>query len=151
MAGISAVSSSKTFAAGGVDVAASGFLTGDQVALTTSPTGTNYQWALSRPSGSNALRGALSGDDEAKAAFTPDVAGIYAVSVTVDGTVYILRLSVTMLAQSTTLEALRLTPVADSQVPAPAVGHALYSSSTQGSLAVKNAAGAVFTVNLTAV
>jgi hypothetical protein len=109
MAGISAVSSSKTFAAGGVDVAASGFLTGDQVALTTSPTGTNYQWALSRPSGSNALRGALSGDDEAKAAFTPDAPGVYAVSVTVDGTVYILRIGVTMLAQSTALESLRLT------------------------------------------
>lgn len=151
MSGITAVSSTKTHAASGVDVADSGFITGDAIALTASPTGTNYQWSLARPSGSNAARGALSGDASATAAFTPDAAGIYAISVTVDGVVYILRLSVAQLVQSTTLEALRMTPVADSQVPPPAVGHALYFSSTQNTIALKNAAGAVFTVNLTAV
>lgn len=151
MAGITAVASSKTHAASGVDVAASGFIAGEEIRLTATPTGTDYLWAMSRPSGSNALRSAIGGDDEATAVFTPDAVGIYAITVDVDGTTYILRISVSALAQTNAIDVLRLTPVADSQVSAPAVGGALYWSSTQGRLALKDSAGDVFTVNLTAV
>lgn len=150
MSGITAVSSTTTHAASGVDVSVAGYITGDQVVLTTSPTGTDYLWSLASPSGSNAARLRFAGSDTATASFTPDVPGIYAVAVVVDGTTYMLRLSVTQLAQSTVLEALRLTPVADSQIAAPAVGHALYFSSTQNTLALKDASGTVFKVNLTA-
>jgi hypothetical protein len=150
MAGITAIAASKTHAASGADVSDSGYITGETVALTTSPTGTNYLWSLAAPSGSNAARLRFAGEDTATASFTPDVAGIYAVAVVVDGTTYMLRLSVTQLAASTVLEALRLTPVADSQIAAPAVGHALYFSSTQNTLALKDSSGNVFKVNLTA-
>jgi hypothetical protein len=149
--GITAVASTTTHAASGADVSVSGYITGETVALTASPTGTNYQWSLAAPSGSNSARLRFAGDDTSTASFTPDVPGIYAVAVVVDGTTYMLRLSVTQLAASTVLEALRLTPVPDSQIAAPAVGHALYFSATQNTLALKNAAGAVFSVNLTAV
>lgn len=149
MAGIVAAAASKTHAASGADVSDSGFITGEQVALSVTPTGTDYQWALAIPSGSSSARVRFSGDDTATASFTPDVAGIYSVSVVVDGTTYILRLSVTQLAQSTTLEALRLIPVADSQVPAPAVGVAVYYSSTRSALVVKDTSNTVRTVTLT--
>jgi hypothetical protein len=148
MAGINAIAGSATHAASGVDVAVSGFVTGETIALTAAPTGTDYQWALSAPSGSNALRVGLAGTDEAAAAFTPDVAGLYAVSVVVDGTTYILRLSVTQLVQSYALEALRFSPVADSQVPTPATGVALYFSSTQGALTIKDTSGDTHTVTV---
>lgn len=148
MSGITAVASSATHAASGADVTASGFVTGETVALSTSPTGTNYQWALASPSGSNAARVRFAGDDTATASFTPDVAGVYAISVTVDGVVYALRLTVTQLAQSYALEALRLLPVADAKVPAPSAGVALYFSATQNALAVKDTGGVVHTVNI---
>jgi|1185.fasta_scaffold03947_3 hypothetical protein len=149
MSGITAISSTTTHAASGADVSVAGYLTGDQIALMTSPTGTDYQWAISLPSGSNALRAGLAGDDTATASFTPDAPGVYAVSVTVDGTVYILRIGVTMLAQSTALEALRLLPVTDSQIATPSLGAALYYSSTRNALAMKGTDGVVHTVNLT--
>lgn len=148
MSGISAIGSSATHVASGVDASASGFITGEAVALTTVPAGTDYIWALSTPTGSNAARVRFAGEDDATASFTPDVPGVYAVSVTVDGVAYALRIAVTQLAQSYALEALRLLPVADAQVPAPAAGVALYFSSTQSGLAVKDAAGDVHLVTI---
>lgn len=149
MAGIVAVSSSQTHSPASADDTASGYITGDQIVLTTNPTGTNYSWALSSPSGSNALRVRFAGDDQPSASFVPDVSGVYSVVAVVDGVTYTLRLSVTQLAQSTALEALRLLPVADSQVPPPPVGVALYYSSTQGALAVKDPSNTVKKVTLT--
>jgi hypothetical protein len=151
MAGIVAVASSSTHADDGADAVAVGFITGEQIKLTANPVGADYLWALAIPSTSNAARSRISGEEEKTAYFTPDAAGVYAVTVNVDGTTYILRLTVTQLAQSTALEALRLSPVADSQVAVPAAGAALYWSSTQDALALKDATGDVFTVDLTAV
>lgn len=148
MSGISAVAATTTHAASGPDVSVSGYLTGEQVVLTTSPTGSDYLWSLAAPSGSNAARLRFAGEDTATASFTPDVPGIYAVNVTVDGTVYALRLSVTQLAQSTALEALRLLPVADSQIAVPTVGVALYYSSTQAALSIKGTDGVVHKVTV---
>jgi len=148
MAGINASAASKTHAASGADVAVSGFITGEQVSLTATPGGTNYTWTISLPSGSSALRVGFAGDDTASAAFTPDVPGLYAVTAIVDGATYFLRLSVTQLAVSYALEALRLSPVANSQVPAPAVGGALFWSADSGALCVKDSAGTVRTVTV---
>lgn len=146
MSGINAISASKTHSATGVDVAVSGFITGQEVALSTTPTGSGYQWAQSLPSGSNAIRAALSADDEAVAKFTPDAPGIYALSVVVDGTTYILRMSVARLAASSGVDVLLLPPIADSQVAAPALGRALYFSSDQNALCTKDPAGTVTVV-----
>jgi hypothetical protein len=149
MSGITAVAQTTTHAASGADVSVAGFLVGETIALSTAPTGSSYQWALSAPSNSNQVRSALSGATEATASFTPDASGIYAISVTVDGTVFILRITVTMLAVSTALEALRLLPVADAQISTPAAGIALYYSSTQSALSFKDAAGNVRKVTFT--
>jgi hypothetical protein len=151
MAGIVAVASSSTHTDSGVDEVAVGFIVGEQIRLTANPVGTDYLWAHSIPSTSNAARSRLSGEDEATAYFTPDAAGVYGIALIVDGTAYILRITVTQLAQSTALEALRLSPVADSRIAVPAAGAALYWSATQNALAIKDADGDVFTVDLTAV
>lgn len=150
MAGINAVASSKTHAASGVDVAVAGFIAGEQVALTTDPTGTDYQWAIALPAGSNSARVGFAGDTEAAASFTPDVTGLYAVMVTVDGTTYYLRIAVVALAISSSLEGLRFSPVANDQIPTPAVGGILFWSSDEDALAVKGVSGLVRTVDTTA-
>jgi hypothetical protein len=151
MAGVNAVSSSKTHAATGVDVAVGGWVTGQEIALSTTPTGSGYQWAQSLPSGSNAIRAALSTDDDATVKFTPDAPGIYAISVVVDGTTYIIRLLVARLATSSGVDVLLLPPIADSQVAAPALGRALYFSSDQNAVCLKDPDDNVFTVDVTAV
>lgn len=151
MAGITAIASSKTHAASGVDVTASGFIAGEGITLTASPTGTDYLWSIALPSGSSAARVGFAGETEASASFTPDVTGLYSASVTVDGTVYVLRMSVTAIAASSLVQLLRLSPIADEEAPTPTVGGGLYWSSTQGALALKDSAGDVFTVDVTAV
>lgn len=125
--------------------AASGFITAEQITLGTSPTGTVYSWGIAKPSGSTA-RGNLSDDDVAAPVFTPDIAGVWCLTCTVDGTPYTLRLTVTQLAESTALDALRLSPVADSAVPAPALGAVIYYSSTQDALVTKEPDGDVIPV-----
>ena len=129
MAGITANSASVTMAGGdtAADKAVGGFVTGEAVALATSPTGSTYQWAISRPEGSSAARATLSSASSATPSFTPDVGGYYTVSCTVDGTtVYVLRASVTQVAVTTALEALRLQPKSAASVVAPPVGRALF-------------------------
>lgn len=151
MAGITATASTTSHAASGATATAGGFICGEQVALTATPTGTVYAWTLSLPSGSSAARVGFAGEDESEASFTPDISGTYTISVDVDGTVYTLTLSVVNLAASNSLEALRLSPVADAQIPTPAVGCTLYWSSTQDALSVRDSNGDVFTIDLTVV
>lgn len=50
--GILANSASVTMASSSSDDVASGFVTGESIALTTNPTGTSYEWTLGRPEGS---------------------------------------------------------------------------------------------------
>jgi len=144
MAGIIAVAASASVlaAATAVDKNASGFITGEQIVLSTTPTGSAYSWGLSKQSGATA-RSDLDDGSAATPVFTPDVAGVYNITVDVDGTEYTLRLTVTQLAQSTPLEAVRFSPVADSAVPTPALGAALYYSSDQDALVTKLADGSV--------
>lgn len=148
MAGILANSASKTMVAAdtSADNNVSGYTTGEQVTLSASPTGSSYAWGLAIPQGSTAARSRLSDATAASPTFTPDVAGYYVATCTVDGAFYVLRLSVTQSAISTTIEALRLQPKADADVRAPSTGAALYWSSTQGALVIKTSNGTVHTI-----
>jgi hypothetical protein len=149
MPGLLANSASKTQTVTSADATSTGYVTGERVVLTTTPTGTDYAWAISLPSGSSPVRARLSSATAAAPTFTPDIGGTYTIVCTVDGsTTYVLRITVTAIALSVPTEVLRLAPVADASVPAPAVGLALYYSATQSALCVKNAAGAVFPVDL---
>ncbi|HEU4544342.1 MAG TPA: hypothetical protein VFR23_24640 [Jiangellaceae bacterium] len=151
MAGISATAIAASHAASTADASASGFIVNERITLATSPTGSSYAWSLSAPSDSSIASSGLDDDTAAGPKFTPDVAGYYVVSVTVDGaTLYVLRLAVAAPGVVRLGEIQNLMPLTDSQVPTPQAGVNLYYSSTQGALSVKTTAGAVFTINLTA-
>lgn len=145
MAGIKANSVSVSMLDGdtAVDQAKAGYVTAEQVTLTTTPTGASYSWALSTPAGSTA-RADLSSTTAAGPVFTPDVAGYYVVTVTVGGsTAYILRLSVTQVAAVDTYEAVRFAPKAPTAVPTPPLGEAMFFSSTDARLVSKDTSGVV--------
>lgn len=144
MAGISAVSASKTHNASGADVAATGFLVGERIALADDPGGDGYAWNLSAPSDSAPARSALDDDTDAAPTFIPDVPGYYVVSVTVDGsTLHVLRLAVASVATVRTGEALHLLPLTNAQVSTPQTGVSLYYSTDAGKAVVKDSAGVV--------
>lgn len=144
MAGILANSASVSMSSGLADNTKAGFVVGEQITLSTLPTSTLYAWAQAIPAGSAPARSALSDDDVASPRFTPDVAGIYTLTCTVDGvTVYILRLSVTLRAAASVTDALRFSPIADASVAAPAVGRTLYFSSDANALVTKDPSGTV--------
>jgi hypothetical protein len=148
--GILANSASKTQSSSSSDDVTSGYVVNEKVVLTTNPTGTNYSWAISLPSGSSPVRAGLSGDTGSSVTFKPDVGGIYTIVCTVDGTTtYTLRVTVVDVVLMTPLEALRLAPVADASIPAPpATVLALYNSIEQSGLVVKDSAGDIFPVEL---
>lgn len=144
MAGISAVSASKSAAASGADVAVTGFLVGERIALSTTPTGNGYQWAMAAPSDSAPARSALDDDTDGAPTFIPDVAGYYVLSVTVDGsTTYVLRIAVASVATVRVGEVLHLLPLADSQVSTPQAGVSFYYSTDAGKAVVKDTTGTV--------
>lgn len=122
-----------------------GYVRNERVTLSTTPTGTTYQWALSRPAGSSAARCYLSATDTAAPTFTPDIEGEYLVTCTVDGTTaYTISATVLDVAISNTVQVMRLSPLADASVPTPASGVLnVFNSSALGEMAVKNSAGAV--------
>ncbi len=151
MAGILANSVSVTQLSASADASVSGYVTAEQIVLSTTPTGASYAWALGKPSGATA-RSDLTDDTGASVAFTPDVAGYYVVTCTVgSSTIYVARISVTQSAAATSVEALRLQPKSNASVPTPSTGVALFYSSDESALCVKDASGDVFTVDLTAV
>jgi hypothetical protein len=127
----------------------SGYLVNETITLTTTPTGASYAWTMSRPSGSSASLSASTGTG---VTFRPDREGYYVITCTVGGsTVYVLRVGAVTIGNVITLSAHRFIPIADAQVPTPTSGVTLYYSSTQSSLAIKTTAGAVRTVDSTAV
>jgi hypothetical protein len=148
MAGILANSPSKTMVSGdaGVDQSVTGFITGERIVLGAVPAGVSYSWGLSVPAESAVARSRLSDSTAAAPTFTPDVTGVYVLTLLVDGTTYVLRLSVRQVAISQFSEVLRFTPIADSQVPAPALGRAVYFSETQGALVEKRPDGSVHVI-----
>ncbi len=149
MAGILANSASKTMlaAATSADNSVAGRVTGEQITLTVSPSGTDYTWSQSIPSGSTPRRSALSDSTGASVTCTPDVAGTYTVTCIVDSTTtYVLRIGVTSTAISQLAEAIRQSPKEDSTVPAPSLGLTLFFSDTIDQLAVKDPSDRVWPV-----
>ncbi len=139
-------------AATSADNSVSGRVTGEQITLTVSPSGSDYQWSLAMPSGASQARSALSAETGASVTFTPNAAGVFTAVVLVDSTTsYTLRISITSTAISTLVETIRLSPKTDASVPAPSAGMMLYYSSDQDALCVKDPDDAVSTVDLTAV
>jgi len=124
-----------------VDNARAGYITGERIVLGTNPTGSSYTWGLSIPQGSSVERSALSSVTAAAPTFLPDVGGEYIATCTVDGISYVLRMSVTKTAVSTTQEALRLQVKANAGVPAPPTGSVLFHSDDFAHLAAKDALG----------
>ncbi|MHC4648224.1 MAG: hypothetical protein ACYTBJ_22420, partial [Planctomycetota bacterium] len=104
-----------------------------------------YLWTQAVPDASaearSALKGAVTG---ASVRFTPDVAGIYSVTCTVDGsTTYVLRIDVVALAVTRFADASRFPQRANATVPAPTTGSALFHSEEEGGLSVKTPGGTV--------
>ncbi len=142
--GILANSASVTMTTSTSDDVSSGYVTGEQIALSTNPSGTTYLWGWSIPSGSAAGRSALQSPTDPNPTFVPDQAGTYLLTCTVDTTtVYVLRVTVAAVSVSESAQVLRLSPVGDATVPPPAAGVCLYFSSTQNALVTKAPDGTV--------
>ena len=151
MAGIKWASASLVMADGdtAADKSISGLVVGERATLSTTPTGTVYSWSLAIPSASAAARSALDDDDAARPKFTPDAAGTYTITCTVDGTSYSLRATVASVTIAESAQAIRFSPIADTTIPTPSQGVTVYYSSTQSSLAFKDDAGDVYTIDAT--
>lgn len=144
MAGIGAVSSTKSHTAAGADVNATGFVTKEQIALTADISGSGYAWSIAIPSDSAPNQSALDDAEGATPKFTPDVPGYYTITVVVDGaTTYTLRLAIVAAAVARQCEALNFTPMANSQIPTPQTGFTVFNSSDLPGMAKKDTAGTV--------
>lgn len=151
MSGILANSSSKTMVSGdtAVDQTTSGFVTLDEITLSTTGTPASYAWGCAKPSASTD-RAVLSSRTAASPTITPDVAGYYTITCVVDGTTtYILRIAVALVAAVSTLTVIRFVPIADAAVPTPASGRSVYYSSTAGAMVEKRPDGTVHTLDVT--
>ena len=138
MAGILANSASKTMTSGSADNSVSGYLVGEQIVLTVTPTGTNYVWAIAKPSGSSTARSNLDATTGASVKFTPDAEGYFTVSCVVDSTTtYTLRIAAQAIGTVTYHSASNFSPLNNAQVPVPALGATLFYSSENGALSYK--------------
>jgi len=145
MAGIKANSATQTMGDGdtAADQSVSGYVVGEKITLSTTGSPSSYSWGQATPSGSTS-RADLSSFTSATPVFTPDVAGYYVITVTVDGsTAYVLRISVIDTAPVDVAQAHRYPPVADGSVPTPALGETHFYSSTGSRMKKKTAAGTV--------
>ena len=153
MAGITAISVSKTIASGdtATDKTATGFIAGERVALGTDPAASTHQWSMARPADSSS-NADLSDETAAAPTFYLEVAGYYVIRCLVDGaTEYLLRISVTEPATATVRNAVNYQPVLDAAVPTPTAGVTVYYSSDQDALVYKDTAGDLFTFDVTAI
>lgn len=151
MAGIIATSATTNNSSDtAADQSVSGYLSGEAIVLTATPSGTAYSWAFSKPSTSR--RAVLTSATASNPQFTPDVSGMYVAVLTLDtSTTYILRIQVLELGSALDISTVRCLELADAQVPTPAAGANLYYSTTQGSLAIKRPDASIETINTTAV
>jgi hypothetical protein len=153
MAGIKANSTSQTMGNDdtAVDKTVSGYVRAEAIVLTTYPTGTTYSWGQTKPAGAG-VSSELTSATDAGPQFTPDAAGTWLVTCTVDGTSYQIRIGVSALTFAESVQAIRLTPINDSEVPTPTGGTViLYNSVEQGGLTKKDDAGDLYTIDETAV
>lgn len=144
MAGVLANSVSQTMEAADsatVKVVA-GYLSGEQIALSLTPTPSSVVWSQSIPSGSVPLHSALSSATSLSPRFTPDVGGDYVLTAVVDGsTVYKITIGVDQAAVTRSLEAIRYTPKAAATVTAPVQGQATFFDDDEGRIRAKNPDG----------
>lgn len=147
MAGIVAVSATTdNIGSTSPDQNLSGYVTREQITLSTDPTGSSYRWAITKPSGS--ARSALSNKNSASPTFTPDVTGYYVISVTVDeSTTYVARIAAVE-TSTTVLGAVNSLPLADATVNTPRTGTTVYHSSDVDEFSWRKADGT--TVRLSA-
>jgi hypothetical protein len=125
------------------DKAVSGYITLEEIALATTPTGTAYSWSIAKPSAATS-RSDLDSTTDAGPAFTPDVEGYYTISCVVDSaTTYIIRIAVALVASVSTLTTVRFIPVANASVPTPATGRTVYFSIESAALVEKRSDGTV--------
>lgn len=146
MAGILANSVSATMVSGDTspDNTATGYISAEQITLTTFPTATTYAWVLSSPSGSSGAKCFLVGAAEASATFTPDVEGVYVVTCVTDAASYVIRLTVLKIASTGTTQAMRLSSTNSAQIPTPApAAVTLFFPSGAAVLAIKDSDGDV--------
>lgn len=129
----------------------SGYIVGEQITLSVTPSGSSYSWGQAIPSASAVGRSGLSETDQATATFTPDVGGTYAITCLVSGTTtYVLILTVVNTAiLEIGADGVRYPPVYDSQVPAPTAGRVQYFSLDQDALVVKLPDNSTQLVNVT--
>jgi hypothetical protein len=150
MAGILANSASETMTAGdtSVDNSRSGYVVGERVTLSVTPTGTTYVWGLAKPSGSTS-RSDLSDTTSASPVFVPDYSGTWTITCVVDGsTAYVLRITATAVAITSVANAHRFSPTQNNSIPAPSLGLTLFcSSDASDELRVKDPSGAVLTLD----
>lgn len=145
MAGILANSVSVTMTAGetAVTKAVTGYVEDEEITLSVSPTGTDYVWSITKPSGSTA-RSDLSSDTGASVTFTPEADGYWMATCVVDSTTtYRIRIAVSAISQTTTIGAHRFSPIADASVPTPVLGATTYYSSDAGTMVEKRTDGTV--------
>lgn len=122
----------------------SGYVSGEQIALSAVPSGSAFVWGLAIPSGSTAARSSLDSTDAASTTFVPDVPGEYVVTCTVDAsTAYVIRCSVAASAAAAATGAIRFLPLADSIVPTPSTGATMFYSSTASAMSFKLSDGSV--------
>ncbi len=145
MAGILANSLSKTMVAGdtAADDQESDYVIKEKITLSTTPTGTDYQWSLTRPSTST--KAVLDSTSIASPVFTPDVDGVYLITVIVDSTTTF-NLRATVLATSITniSQVLSYQPIKNASVPSPAGATLnMFNSNENAAMALKNSAGTV--------
>jgi hypothetical protein len=150
MAGILANSASETMTAGdtAVDNTRAGYVVGEQVTLSTTPTGTTYSWGIAKPEGATS-RSNLSDTTSASVTFIPDHAGTWTITCVVDGsTTYVLRITATAVAITSVANAHAFSPTANNSIPAPALGVTLFcSSDANNQLRAKTPDGAVQTLD----
>jgi hypothetical protein len=154
MAGILSNSASVTMTAGdtSVDNAFSGYVVAEQCILSvTDSSPASVEWGLSIPTSSTPARSGLSASTGSSVTFTPDVGGTYTITANVDGTNYVLRMTVAAVTVTQLAGGIRFSPMTDTSVPAPAAGVTMYYSSTQSGLAIKDSSNSVSTVDVTAV
>ena len=149
MAGILANSVTGSMVSGDTAVTqtVSGYVSSEQITLSTSPTGSTYAWTLSRPSGTT-VRSDLNNEDIAAPKFTPEAEGSYLVTCTVDGsTVYTVQIGVLAASTSNAVQVLRLQPLKNASVATPSDDSVnVYNSYENAALSLKNDAGTVYEI-----
>lgn len=150
MAGILANSATVTMVDGdtAVDKSVSGYLRNEQITLSVTGSPASFSWGISKPSGATA-RSSLNDLDVASVTFTPDVTGYYVITCNIGSTTYVIRIYVIDVALLSSIEGIRLAPVAAASIATPALGAVLFWNETTGLLSIKKTDGTVQTVDVT--